>query len=219
MTQYWKAVRPDGTDFWTVTINYADALGGDPITLPEVANPQCCTSDVLHASDVATETLGGGSWRCRLFLVEGEPVVRQDHNYGFFSLRVVGEVDSRLTLGPNADAVMSLVDKGSQITLTEARKLNATWNATRAAARDAAWEAAREDAREAAWEAAWYIAWEVAQAAVVRDLISDKHYKALAGPWESMMGPIFPSDTGISTSVLTRCSTTLRRIMRRGLHL
>ena len=207
MTRYYKAVRPNGTDGYSGTINYAAALGGDPITLPEVTNPQCCTGDVLHASDVATETLAGGSWPCRLFLVEGEPVAQKGHKYGFFSLAVVEEVDARLALGPNADAVISLIDRASKITGAEAENLAAAWHvadaawaATRVsacdAAREAAWDAAGDDATYTAWRAtAMYAAGdaarEAARAAVVRDLISDEHYETLAGPWESVMGPIF----------------------------
>ena len=165
---------------------------------------------MLHASVVATETLIGGSWPCRLFLVEGEPVAQKGHKYGFFSLRVVEEVDAHLALGPNADAVIGLLDRASQITGAEAGKLAAAWNVA-----DAAWAATREAAvgasREAAWDAAGdaacYDAWratatyaagdaarEAARAAVVRDLISDEHYQTLAGPWESVMGPIFEEE-------------------------
>ena len=202
-TQFFKAARPDGTDFHTGTIDYAAALGGDPNTLPTVEDPQCCTGNVLHASTVAAETLGGGKWPCRLFLVEGEPVAVQSHKRGFFSLRVVDEINPHLALGPNGAQVARMIKQARHLTTDQAVAIHAAWSAQEAAWR-AAWsarEAAREAAwvaREAAWTAAihaawaaWAAAWDAARAAVVRDLISDEHYQALAGPWESVFGPIF----------------------------
>lgn len=203
-TQFFKAVRPDGTDFRTGTIDYAAALGGGPITLPTVDDPQCCTGDVLHASTVAAEALIGGTWPCRLFLVEGEPLAEKGHQRGFFSLRVVEEIDPHLALGPNGAQVARVIEQAHNLTEDQAREINAAggaaWEAARTAAWGEAWEAAREastinDARGAAWSAAREAAWEAsggaAWAAVVRDLISDEHYQVLAGRWESVMGPIF----------------------------
>lgn len=112
--------------------------------------------------------------------------------------------------GPNADAVNSVVERAKKITAAEAKKLAAA----RYAALDSAWDVARRaawsNARRGAWDAAGGAAWnaaggngriavrgaagDAAQAAVVRDLISDAHFQALAGPWESVMGPIFKKD-------------------------
>lgn len=204
-TQFFKAVRPDGTDFRTGTIDYAAALGAGPITLPTVDDPQCCTGAVLHASTVATETLIGGSWPCRLFLVEGEPVAEEGHKLGFFSLRVVEEINPHLALGPNGPQVARMIEQARHLTEDQVVAIEAAWEAAWEAAREAARDAAREAARDAAgaaagaaawdaaWDGAWDTAWDAAWAAVVRDLISDEHYQALAGPWESVMGPTFES--------------------------
>lgn len=210
-TQFFKAVRPDGTDFRTGTIDYAAALGAGPITLPTVDDPQCSTGDVLHASTVAAETLSCGSWPCRLFLVEGEPVAEKGHTRGFFSLRVMEEIDPHHALGPNGVQVARVIEEARSLTDDQERAINdaggaardvartAAWGEAWEAAWEAAWErtAARDAARTAAWErtAAWdaarVAAWDAAGASVVRDLISDEHYQVLAGRWESVMGPIF----------------------------
>lgn len=210
MNTYYKATRLDGTDFQTGTIDYAAALGGNPITLPTVDDPQCCTSTVLHASTVAAEALSGGDWPCRLFLVEGEPVATEEHKRGFFSLRVVEEIDAHLALGPNGREVARMIEKARHLTEDQATAIHTAWSTARAVTRDPAW-AAREAARDAAWDAsrqaawpaaihaAWaapQAAWDAARAAVARDLISDEHYQTLAGPWESVMGPIF-DDKGV----------------------
>lgn len=68
--------------------------------------------------------------------------------------------------------------------------------------RDAAWGAALATEAAAARYSPWGIAWGTAghaagyaaQAAAVRDLIPEEDYETLVGPWESVMGPIFPED-------------------------
>lgn len=124
--------------------------------------------------------------------------------------------------GTNTDAVRNLIEQASKLTGTEAETLATVWDdAWEAAALDAwrAWDAAWAAARDAAVGAALDDAWasariaaglaagdaaggdarppagDAAQAAVVHGLISDEQYQILAGPWESVMGPIFPSDT------------------------
>ena len=206
MSTYFKAVRPDGTDFRTGTIDYAAALGGEPVTLPVVPGPRCCTSDVLHASTVPTETLVGGSWPCRLLEVTGTPVAQDRHKRGFFSLTVVREVDAHQALGPQGEQVAALIDRAGKLTVDESEKLDAAgvaagdaaWVAAENAARDAAWNAARD----AAWNAvenavrvaARYAAGDAALALVVRDIITKEHYDLLTGPWAQAIGSAHPDD-------------------------
>ena len=118
----------------------------------------------------------------------------------------VTERASKLTAG-EAEKLAAMLG------VAEASELNAAWHAawdavlvdgTRlvawnaagddawVAAWDAAWDAAGDDARDSSWEAARAAARDAAQAAVVRDLISDADYRTLAGPWEAVMGPVFP---------------------------
>lgn len=222
MSTYFKATRPDGTDFRTGTIDYAAALGGEPVTLPVVPDPQCCTSTVLHASTVPTESLVGGSWPCRLFEVTGTPVTEEGHKRGFFSLAVVREVDAHQALGPQSEQVATLISRAGKLTVGEAEKLasarkavrETAWASARVSAREAAWVATREAAGDAAWEAAWDAAWasareatwettreaawdaarEAAFALVVRDLISKEQYSLLTGPWVQVIGPAHPDD-------------------------
>lgn len=214
MSTYFKAVRPDGTDFRTGTIDYAAALGGDPITVPMVPDPECCTSTVLHASTVPAETLIGGSWPCRLLEVTGTPVAEENYKRGFFSLTVVREINAHQALGPQGEQVATLIDRAGKLTVDEAEKLAAAreaawvavrvavWDAARDAAWVAAWDAARDAAREAAWVAAWATARDAVRAAardaavalVVRDLISKEHYDLLTGPWAQVIGPAHPDD-------------------------
>ena len=223
MTVYYKATRLDGFDFYTgKTINYADAVGGRVAVPNRRGKAGCCTNSVLHASDMPTETLIGGSWPCRLFEVTGRPVAQKDHKFGFRSLRVVREVEAWQALGPQGREVAALVERATRLTLDEAERLAAAWYAARGAARyaaeDAAWYAAggaaryvaRDAAGHAAWGAAWYavrgaaggaardVARDVARALVVRDRIGDRftqaHYDTLTGPWATAIGPAHPED-------------------------
>ena len=213
MTIYYKATRPDGFDFYTgKTINYADAIGGT-VTVPgEHAEHSCCTGSVLHASDVPTETLIGGSWPCRLFEVAGTPVDQQNHKYGFAELAVVREVDAHLALGPQGELVAALIERASRLTAGEARALyaarDAAWAAARAAALDAARDAALYAARDAAWGAALDAAWDAALDAawaagglLVRDLVgtalTQDQYDLLTGPWRRVIGPLHPDDVDL----------------------
>lgn len=186
---FWKATRPDGTDFYSGTIDYAAALtSGQPVTVPEVGDPSCCTGTVLHASTVPTETLTGGSWPCRLFEVVGTPVAEEWHKRGFFSLTVVREVDAHLALGPQGEHVAALIDRAERLDHQEASDLR---SAVGAAGRDTAWVAIRGTSRVAAVDAA--------RALVVRDLIgqhgfTQEHYDLLTRPWRTAIGPIHPDD-------------------------
>lgn len=124
--------------------------------------------------------------------------------------------------GTNTGAVNGVIERAAQLTGTEVETLATVWDeAWEAAALDAwrAWDAAWAAARDAAVGAALDDAWadarhaagdaaggdarppagDAAQAAVVHGLISDEQYQILAGPWESVIGPVFPSDTDTPT--------------------
>lgn len=223
---FYKATRPDGTDFYSGTVDYASAVGGDPIALPVVDAPECCSSTVLHAATVPTETLIGGSWPCRLFEVTGEPVANEEHKRGFFSLTVVREIDAHLALGPQGREIAALIEQAGALTQADCKSLRAAYGAARVAARGAprdaacgaaraaargaawyaaygaAWAAARRAAWDAARRAAWDAAWDAAQAIVVRDLIgqhglTQDHYDTLTRPWRTVIGRIHPDDADL----------------------
>jgi hypothetical protein len=206
MKIYWKAVRPDGTDFHTGTVDYAGALAtGKPVARKPLRTVfACCTDGVYHASDAAAETLIGGSWPCRLFQVSGRPVVQQGHKRGFRSLRVLREVPAHLALGPNGEQVAALIAQASRISPEQAAQLNAArgaareaaWGAPGIGAEYAAWEAARDAARGAARDAVWDaarvtagVASRAATGLLVRDLVSSEVFDTLYGPWASVMSP------------------------------
>ena len=198
---YFKATRPDGTDFYSGTILYEVGKIVRPKKHPD---PRICGPGVLHAADVPAMTLVGGSWPCRLFEVTGWPFVGFDedhpHKGGFKQLRVVREIDAHIALGPNGVEVARFIESCKSITPEQARDLCAAWYAALDAAWYAAWDAAWYAARDAAWYAAWDAARyaardaaldaarDAARVLVVRDLIAPEQFDTLTGPWVSVMG-------------------------------
>lgn len=204
---YYKATRPDGTSFydratkWTV---------GEVTTLPRDS-----VLSYLSASASPTDCTGMG-WPCRLFRVEpvkGHTVFSPNPRFlqnkrGATAWRVVEELDPKLALGPNADAVLAIIDRASRLTSDEAGAIHASrrtargavWDAARdaagvaagVAAGDAARGAARGAVREAAWGTAWGAiggaAGDAAFATVVRDLITPQQYETLMTSWWAGVG-------------------------------
>lgn len=198
---YYKATQPNGTDFFSGTIDYAAALkSGEPLKRLTSADGRyaCCTPTVYHAADTPSETLIGGWWPCRLFRVAGRPVAREGHKLGFRSLRVVEEVEAWQALGPNGREIVALIDQALALTRADIGKLRDTRDITQNVARNIAWKAARDASREAAWSGARDAAWgtlrslpgnvvgDAAQALVVKDLISSECFDTLYGPWRSV---------------------------------
>ena len=173
---YYKATRPDGTEFNTGTIDYAAALGtGVPVTHPGAGTSLTDASDYLSVSTSPSDCTGF-RWPCRLFVVEpvdpwtphadGLPNKRACR-----SLLVVEERPPHEVFGPHGEAVVAVIDRASRLTLGEVERLAAAWDAAGAAARDAA--------RAAAWGAV---------AHCVRDLITPEQFELLAGPWNTVIG-------------------------------
>ena len=170
MTVFYKATRPDGTDFYTGLVDYAAALAsGEP--LPELpGGGEFPGEGWYHLATVPTECVGM-SWPCRLFEVEPVGSVHADtdhpHKIGTTSVRVLREVDAHQALGPQGEHVAALIERCRSLTGDDLDRLYAAWVATqdtaRIAVRVAAWDAARVAARVAAMDAAWDFAWDTAR--------------------------------------------------------
>jgi hypothetical protein len=205
VTRYYKATRPDGTDFHTGTVDYGAALASsEPITHPAPHDRDA--SGYLSVATVPTDCTGM-SWPCRLFAVEADDVREVDdlpNKRAVSSLRVVEELPAWQVFGPNGEAVVAVIDRARTLTADELTRLDAAgaaaWDAARAAARAAAWDeawdaagaaawdAARDEAWDEAWDAAWAAARDAARAELVRDLITPEQYDNLTAPWRSVVG-------------------------------
>ena len=151
MTTYYKAVKPDGTDFRTGRVLYAV---GETVTHPKPHKRDA--SGYLSVAVLPTDCTGS-SWPLRLFEVTADEVWK-DSGYPnkrcTHSLTVVRELDPMLALGPQGPALVALFERCKHLTADEVRSLRAAWDAAWPAARDAAWPAARAAAWAAAWDAA-----------------------------------------------------------------
>lgn len=189
-TRFFKATRPDGTDFYTATVDYAAALeSGEP--LPELSGGEFPGTGWYHVG-VQSTSCAGMSWPCRLFVVE--PVGLEHvgaEKAGCRSLRVVEERPAHEVFGPQGVQVVELLNRCASLTAGEGRQM--------VAARSAAWNAVMDAVRSAARDAAF--------ALVVRDLISEEHYATLTGPWASVIGPVHPDDEqAVMTSLIEAVS-------------
>ena len=200
-TRFFKATRPDGTDFYTATVDYAAALeSGEP--LPELSGGEFPGTGWYHVG-VQSTSCAGMSWPCRLFVVE--PVGLEHvgaEKAGCRSLRVVEERPAHEVFGPQGVQVVELLNRCASLTAGEGRQMvaarSAAMDAARDAVRSAVRDAVRSAVRSAAWDAARSAAWDAVRdaafALVVRDLISEEHYATLTGPWASVIGPVHPDD-------------------------
>lgn len=126
---YYKATRPDGTDFQTGSIDYAAALAtGETIEHPAAKmvrhDPATYLSVSIHPANCT-----GMRWPCRLFVVE--PVGRtlkaslNNSKHSCHALRVIEERPAHEALGPQGDQVAALIERARSLTIDEATKLAA----------------------------------------------------------------------------------------------
>ena len=202
MTTYYKAVRPDGTDFYTGTVRWAPEQGDIPagflVTHPTSKEWKRNHATHLCASTAATDCVGF-KWPCRLLKVA--PVAEAEvHQHGgpkvsALAWRVLRELPATQALGPQGEAVAALIagvgrlDAESLALLADAAQV-AVWDVERDAAWDAArlaaFRAARDTARDAAWIAGWRAGREGARDAAVAlvawDLVTPAHRDTLTAP-------------------------------------
>ena len=197
---YWKAVRPDGTDFWTGTVRW---LPKTPLKRPHTVRHPSSTCAVRedHSTSLAVSTdptnLPGALWPMRLCRVEQveDIIITDAYERQSVAWRVVEEVDPSIRFGPQGPHVAALIARAREITGDEVEKFNAARESARDAARESARDAASKAAgvagRESAWiaasesawvaaskaarvtasDAVWGAVWDAARALVVRDLI------------------------------------------------
>ena len=198
---YFKAVRPDGTDWHTGSLRWLPEDGIIPEGGWLVEHPDpgpVGDGDARGYLSVATAPTDctGMTWPTRLLRVEpvgevwtpspeGLPNKRAAHAW-----RVVEELDPYRAFGPRGVEVAALIDEIKTLSpAARAAAWNVAWDVARDASRKAAWEAARDAARADAWaaarDAARAVAWAAAGGAVVRDLISPEHYALLMAPIEA----------------------------------
>ena len=166
MTTYWKAVRPDGTDFHTGRVLWAPPAGHVGEWL--VRHPTASVigddaSGYLSVASVPTDCTGM-AWPCRLLEVEavGEVITPGrafPHRRAGVAFRVLREAPATEALGPQGEHVAALIRSIPDITSTATERValarNAALDATLDAAWYAAWDATRNATLDATRDAAW----------------------------------------------------------------
>ena len=165
---YYKAVRPDGTDFHSGRVAW-DRVG-EIVRHPDPGSPGGGDAKGYLSVSVSPTDCTGMNWPCRLFEVEPveeapvwEPTPNLPSKRASHAWRVVRELPAYEALGPRAAEVAAFLDLLP--TLTRAQ-WDATWDAAWVAAGSAAWVAARD----------------AVGALLVRDLITTKQFDILTAP-------------------------------------
>lgn len=182
---YYKAVRPDGTDFYSGRVLW-DRVG-EIVRHPDPGGEDA--KGYLSVSVSPTDCTGM-RWPCRLLMVEQvegvlvwEPTPYMPSKRASHAWRVVRELPAYEALGPNGAEVAAFLDLLPTLTTTQ---WSAAFDAASVAASVAARSAARFADRSAAWGAAWFATWDAAGdaalALLVRDLITTAQFDTLTAP-------------------------------------
>ena len=137
---YWKAVRPDGTDFWTGTVRW---LPKTPLKRPHTVRHPSSTCAVRedHSTSLAVSTdptnLTGALWPMRLCRVEQveDIIITDAYERQSVAWRVVEEVDPSIRFGPQGPHVAALIARAGVITGDEVEKFNAACSGRRSGIR------------------------------------------------------------------------------------
>ena len=213
---YYKAVRPDGTDFHSRTVRWLPPVGeplpdgGLIVTHPTTRKKSLRgAATYLSVSTVPTDCTGF-DWPCRLARVErtraavwAPDTQVSPHKRASWQWRVVEELDPKLALGPNADAVLAVIEQAKRMPVNACDDdgrghVSTAQTAAYAAMQRAASHGARDAARTAAGAFAYvtvgrtapsarWAAWDAAAACVVRDLIDPDAFAVLTEPWNGLV--------------------------------
>ena len=161
---YYKAVRPDGTDFYSGRVMW-DRVG-EIVEHPAPGNPGGHDAEGYLSVSVSPTDCTGMRWPCRLFEVEPvegvpvwEPTPSLPSKRAAHAWRVVRELPAHEALGPNGVEVVAFLALLPTLTRTQ-------WVAAWSAVGATAWATTRN--------AAW--------ALVVRDLITIEQFDVLTAP-------------------------------------
>lgn len=132
---YYKAVRPNGTDFHSGTVRWLP----EDLNIPDVgwrvfhphpakdiSHRDCSASGYLSLAEIPTECTGM-RWPCRLLVVEAGNDVARDHVYPFKvrvkTARVIAELPSHVALGPQGASLARLIWRVGDLTLSDVARM------------------------------------------------------------------------------------------------
>ena len=211
MVKYFKAVRPNGRDFHSNTVDYAAGLAGDAIIHPKSKRG---SDDAAHYISVSVEPgdCTGFSWPeggARLF--EVKPVGRAwtphknmlPNKRAAVAVKVIRELPAYMLFGPQGEAVVALIETFSTLTRSQRDAMyrarsDQWWDAYAVANAGRADRAGLSAALDALGGRliVWFdgdSAYGAALAVLLRHTIGadgfeQKHYDALVAPWVKVTG-------------------------------
>ena len=170
---YYKAVRPDGTDFYSGRVLW-DRVG----EIVEHPDPGGDDAKGYLSVSVSPTDCTGMKWPCRLLVVEPvegvpvwEPTPDLPSKRASHAWRVVRELPAHEALGPNGAEVAAFLELLPTLTNTQ-------WDA----ALDAALDVSGGAARFATWAATGDAARSATLALLARDLITTEQFDVLTAP-------------------------------------
>jgi len=225
-TTYFKAVRPDGFDFHTRTIDYGTAALSESRTVTH-PRPTINDSDASFYFSVATVPTDctGFAWSrdggARLFEVEPTGDVWSPHadsmpnKRATTGLRIIRELPAWMLFGNEGERIISIIEQFDRLDPSTRQRLAGAWNSYysiwwptySAVASDGRADRAGLDAARIALYyrlLGWrddYAAYGAALALLLRPLVgttfTQGEYDVLSRPWRSIVGEIHPDDKAV----------------------
>jgi len=132
MVTYFKATRPNGTDFYSGTIDYAAALAsGAPVKHPTPRRGTANAGSYLSVS-VGAGDCTGFSWPARLFEVKPVGAAWAPHKADLprkraaVAVTVIRELPAHMLFGPQGEVIVSMLDEFAKMS---SAKRTAMYNA------------------------------------------------------------------------------------------
>ena len=219
MTTYFKATRPDGTDFYSGKISYLKALENDTLVLHPLPLRPGATQAMGYLSVATVPTdCTGFTWPARLFEVEAPGDVWTPHSGDLpnkratTQIRVLRELPAYMLFGPQGEQCVAIIDATAELDDETKTALREARTDEWYDAYDRVWQVASGcRADRAGLRAAQYalcyrlVGWGdgdaacgAALAVLTRHLtgeVTAADYAEVTRPWRELVGAVHPDDT------------------------
>lgn len=193
---YYKAANPQGWDFYSGnTINYAENVGRTVKVPNYKAKPVLHSDSVLHAFKDPLSLFVDAKIPCRIFMVEGKPVVEDGQKSGFKELTIIEETpQAQLNdlLGFNyleaAEPINPFKINPGKVTDEQIRLLQnwvLVWHLAWDSVGGSVGDSVGASVGNSIWETTWYPVWDSVKAS-----LGDSFWDSI---WDSVMAQVWGS--------------------------
>ncbi len=194
---YYKAANPQGWDFYSGnTINYAESIGRIVKAPNYKAKPVLCSNSVLHAYKKPLGVFVSAKIPCRLFVVEGKPVIKDKERWGFKELSIIEEIpqlklndlfgfnylEASKPIHPFKGKPEKVTDE--QITLLQnwASVWDSVWDSVGASVGDSV----GASVVDSFWNSSWYSVWDSVKASLGDSFLDSIWASVMASVWAAV---------------------------------